>query len=46
MHFSLRQMEVFEAVARLGSVGRAAQEVALSQSAASMALKELEDTAG
>jgi DNA-binding transcriptional LysR family regulator len=43
MHFSLRQIAVFDAVARLGSVSRAAEEVALSQSAASMALKELED---
>ena len=46
MHFSLRQMEVFEAVARLGSVSKAAEEIALSQSAASMALKDLEDSLG
>jgi DNA-binding transcriptional LysR family regulator len=46
MHFSLRQIAVFDAVARLGSVSRAAEEIALSQSAASMALKELEDNLG
>jgi DNA-binding transcriptional LysR family regulator len=46
MHFSLRQMKVFDAIARLGSVSRAAEEVALSQSAASMALKDLEDSIG
>jgi DNA-binding transcriptional LysR family regulator len=45
-HFSLRQIAVFDAVARLGSVSRAAEEVALSQSAASMALKELEENLG
>ena len=42
MKFSLRQIEVFVAVARLGSVSRAADAVALSQSAASTALSELE----
>src|SRR5437868_6251316 len=46
MRFSLKQIAVFDAVARLGSVSRAAEEVALSQSAASMALKELEDSLG
>lgn len=43
MKFSLRQIEVFVAVARLGSVSRAADAVALSQSAASTALSELEN---
>lgn len=42
MKFSLRQIEVFVAVARLGSVSRAADAVALSQSAASTALSEFE----
>ncbi len=46
MHFSLRQIAVFDAVARLGSVSRAAEEVSLTQSAASMALKELEENLG
>jgi DNA-binding transcriptional LysR family regulator len=43
MHFSLRQIVLFDAIVRLGSLSQAANEVALSQSAASMALKELED---
>ena len=42
MKFSLRQLQVFVAVARSGSVSRAADVVALSQSAASTALGELE----
>src|SRR5438067_13369729 len=46
MRISLRQVAVFDAVARTGSVSRGALEVALSQSAASMALKELEDALG
>jgi DNA-binding transcriptional LysR family regulator len=46
MHFSLRQIALFDAIVRLGSLSRAAQDVALSQSAASMALRELEDSLG
>lgn len=42
MRFTLRQLEVFAAVARLESVTRAAQSLALSQSAASTSLTELE----
>ena len=42
MKFTLRQLEVFTAVARHESVSRAAQELAMSQSAASTALGELE----
>lgn len=42
MHFTLRQLEIFAAVARHESVSRAAQELALSQSAASTALQDLE----
>jgi DNA-binding transcriptional LysR family regulator len=42
MKHTLRQLEVFVAVARLGSVSAAADAVALSQSAASMALSEFE----
>lgn len=42
MRISLRQLEVFDAVCRLGSVTAAAQAVNLSQSAASQALAELE----
>lgn len=39
---SLRQLRLFEATARLGQVTRAAEEQAISQSAASQALRELE----
>lgn len=42
MRYSLREMQVFVAVARLGSVTRAADRLALSQSATSTALAELE----
>ena len=42
MKLSLRQLEVFVAVARHQSVSRAADQLALSQSAASAALAELE----
>jgi len=42
LRFSLRELEVFCAIARHGHVGRAAEEVALSQSAASQALAQLE----
>lgn len=42
MKLSLRQLEVLVSVARTGSVTRAAAELAMSQSAASAALMELE----
>jgi DNA-binding transcriptional LysR family regulator len=42
MRYSLRQLEVFVAIARLQSVSKAAGELSLSQSAASTALGELE----
>ncbi|MBF7729747.1 LysR family transcriptional regulator [Pseudomonas sp. N040] len=42
MRFTLRQLEVFAAVATQGNVSRAAQTLALSQSAASTSLSELE----
>ena len=42
MKISLRQMEVFLEVARQGSVSQAAQVLAMSQSAASSAVGELE----
>ncbi len=42
MRYTLRQLEVFLAIARLGSVSRAARELALSQSAASGSLADLE----
>ncbi len=46
MAVTLRQLEVFVAVARHGNVTRAAAEVFLSQSAASMALAEMEKQLG
>ncbi len=46
MRYSLRQLEVFLATARHENVTRAAQALAMSQSAASGALKELEGQFG
>jgi DNA-binding transcriptional LysR family regulator len=43
MRFTLRQLEVFLAVARSESVSQAARELAMSQSAVSGALADLED---
>jgi DNA-binding transcriptional LysR family regulator len=42
MHFTLRQIEVFLAIAHFENVSRAAQYLAMSQSACSGALKDLE----
>lgn len=42
MKITLRQLEVFAAIASFGQVTRAAQSVAITQSAASMALADLE----
>ncbi|KAF7599010.1 MAG: LysR family transcriptional regulator [Candidatus Dactylopiibacterium carminicum] len=42
MKFTLRQLEIFVAVAQTGSASRAAERLALSQSATSTALAELE----
>ena len=42
MNITLRQLEIFAAIATLGHVTRAAEAVAMTQSAASMALAELE----
>lgn len=42
MRYTLRQIEVFLAIARWENVSRAAEELAMSQSAASGALSELE----
>lgn len=46
MNITLRQLEVFVAVARCGSVSHAASELYLSQPAASMAIAELEKLLG
>jgi DNA-binding transcriptional LysR family regulator len=43
MRYTLRQLEVFLAVARVDSVSRAAEALAMSQSAVSGALSDLED---
>lgn len=46
MSISIKRLQLFEATARLGKLTKAANELALSQSAASQALKELEQTLG
>ncbi|MGC0151359.1 LysR family transcriptional regulator [Chromobacterium vaccinii] len=46
LRISLRELEVFAAVAELGTVTRAAERVALTQSAASQALDKLEQGLG
>lgn len=46
MHVSLRQLRVFEAVARHSSYTRAAEELHLSQPAVSMQVRQLEDEIG
>lgn len=42
-HVTLRQLQVFEAIARLGSFTRAAQELFLTQPTVSMQIKKLSD---
>lgn len=44
--FSLKQLTVFDAIARLGSVSDAAEELAMTQPAASMSLQQLEQLLG
>ena len=46
MRVTLKQLIVFDAVARLGFVNQAAAEICLSQSATSMALQDLEKNLG
>ncbi len=46
MHLTLRQIEVFNAVARLQNYTRAAEELHLSQPAVSMQIRQLEDSVG
>lgn len=41
--FSLKQLAVFDAIARLGSVSKAADQLAMTQPAASMSLQQLEE---
>ncbi|BBP02616.1 LysR family transcriptional regulator [Sulfuriferula plumbiphila] len=45
-HRTLRQLEVFEAIARLGSFTRAAEELFLTQPTVSMQIKKLSDAVG
>lgn len=46
MHLTLRQIEVFNAVARLENYTRAAEELHLSQPAVSMQIRQLEENIG
>ncbi|MDP3585529.1 MAG: LysR family transcriptional regulator [Thiobacillus sp.] len=46
MHITLRQLQVFEAAARLGGYTRAAESLHLSQPAVSMQIRQLEGQAG
>lgn len=45
-HSTLRQLEVFEAIARLGSFTRAAEELFLTQPTVSMQIRKLSDAVG
>jgi DNA-binding transcriptional LysR family regulator len=45
-HATLRQLQVFEAIVRLGSFTRAAEELFLTQPTVSMQIKKLADTMG
>lgn len=46
MRVTLKQLAVFDAVARFNSINKAAEEISLSPSAVSLALKELETSLG
>jgi len=46
MHVTLRQLEIFEAVARHASITRAAEDLHLTQPAVSMQVKQLEHQVG
>jgi len=45
-HGTLRQLSVFEAVARLGSFTRAAEELHMAQPTVSVQIRKLSDSAG
>ena len=45
-HSTLRQLEVFESIARLGSFTRAAEELFLAQPTVSIQIKKLADEVG
>ncbi|WP_257170089.1 hydrogen peroxide-inducible genes activator [Bradyrhizobium sp. SRS-191] len=46
IHLTMRQLRYFDALARLGHFGRAAEACAISQPALSMQIKEMEDALG
>ncbi len=46
MHITLRHLRIFDAVARNGSISRAANELHLTQPAVSMQMKQLEEQIG
>ena len=46
MHLTLRQIEIFNAVAKLGNYTQAAKELHLSQPAVSMQIRQLEESIG
>lgn len=46
MHITLRQLQVFEAAARLGGYTRAAEALHMTQPAVSMQIRQLEEQAG
>lgn len=46
MQITLRQLRIFESVARHGSISRAASELSLTQPAVSMQIKQMEDQLG
>ncbi|HQS99936.1 MAG: LysR family transcriptional regulator [Hydrogenophilales bacterium 16-64-46] len=46
MHITLRQLQVFEAAARLGGYTRAAESLYMTQPAVSMQIRQLEEQAG
>jgi LysR family transcriptional regulator, low CO2-responsive transcriptional regulator len=46
MHITLRQLQIFEAVARNNSISRAATDLHLTQPAVSMQMKQLEEQVG
>lgn len=45
-HLTLRQLQIFEAIARLGSYTKAAEELFLTQPTVSMQIKKMSDTIG